>query len=274
MRYTVLHGLLLSPHHEDIRERIELRMGRIIALANQKGGVGKTTSAINIGAALAAAGRRVLLVDVDPQASLTDAVGIDASALPRSIYDVLTGQVPITDILQTVGMLTVAPATIDLAAAEMQLINEVGREHLLADALAPVAATYDELLIDCPPSLGLLTVNALTAADAVLIPVECHYLALRGLTQLVQSIEKVQRRTNPRLTILGVIPTMFDPRTVHETEVFNELQAFFPNKVLPPIRRSIRFAETAVAGQSILEYDPQHPGALAYRAVTQEVLGV
>ncbi len=249
-------------------------MGRIIALANQKGGVGKTTSAINIGAVLAAAGQRVLLVDSDPQASLTDAVGIDASALPRSIYDVLIGQVPLQDILQPVGALTVAPATIDLAAAEMQLISEVGRERILADALAPIVSMYDEILIDCPPSLGLLTVNALTAADAVLIPVECHYLALRGLTQLVQSIEKVQRRTNPRLTILGVIPTMFDPRTIHETEVFNELHTLFPQKVVSPVRRSIRFAESAVAGQSILDYDPQHPGAVAYRSVTQEVFGV
>lgn len=247
-------------------------MGRIIALANQKGGVGKTTSAINMGAALAAAGRRVLLVDIDPQSSLTDALGIDASALPHSIYDVLLGQMPIRAILQPVGDLTVAPATIDLAAAEMQLINEVGRERLLADALAPVVGEYDDILIDCPPSLGLLTVNALTAADAVLIPVECHYLALRGLTQLVQSIEKVQRRTNPRLAILGVVPTMFDHRTVHETEVLTELNTLFPNKVFTPIRRSIRFAETALAGQSMLDYDPQHPGAQAYRNLAQEVL--
>ena len=146
-------------------------MARIIALANQKGGVGKTTSAINPGAALAERGRRVLLVDVDPQASLTDAVGIDASALPQSIYDVLCGRIPMADILRPAAQLTVAPATIDLAAAEMQLINEVGREQILSDVLAPVAAGYDEILIDCPPSLGLLTINALTAADAVLVPV-------------------------------------------------------------------------------------------------------
>jgi chromosome partitioning protein len=154
-------------------------MARILALANQKGGVGKTTSAINLGAALAATGRRVLLVDVDPQASLTDALGIDASQLARSIYDVLLGDVAISDILQRVGALTVAPATIDLAAADMQLISEVGRERLLSDALAPVSSAFDEILIDCPPSLGLLTVNALMAADAVIIPVECHYGAAR-----------------------------------------------------------------------------------------------
>ena len=230
-------------------------MARIIALSNQKGGVGKTTSAINLGAALAAIGRRVLLVDIDPQASLTDALGIDASQLVQSIYDVLLGTVPLRTILQSRFQLTVAPATIDLAAA-----------------LASVTSAFDEILIDCPPSLGLLTVNALTAADAVLIPVECHYMALRGLTQLVQSIEKIQRRANPRLTILGVLPTMYDPRTLHEQEVLGELQKLFPGKVFPPIRRSIRFAETALAGKSMLVYDPTHVGAQAYRDLATEVL--
>ncbi|HEU4321969.1 MAG TPA: AAA family ATPase [Roseiflexaceae bacterium] len=247
-------------------------MARIIALANQKGGVGKTTSAINLGAALAEAGRRVLLVDCDPQASLTDALKIDAGALERSIYDVLQGEVPLRSILQEVGRITIAPATIDLAAAEMQLINEVGRERILADALAPVVSSFDEILIDCPPSLGLLTINALTAADAVLVPVECHYLALRGLSQLMDSISKIQRRTNPSLTLLGVLPTMYSNQTVHEQEVLGRLQEQFPDQVFTPIRRSIRFAETAVAGRPMIDYDPHHPGGEAYRALAREVL--
>ena len=168
--------------------------------------------------------------------------------------------------------MTIAPATIDLAAAEMQLINDVGREHILADALAPVVGRFDDVLIDCPPSLGILTINALTAADSVLIPVECHYLALRGLDQLMQSVAKIQRRTNPRLSLLGVLPTMYDARTVHEQEVLGDLRERFPGKVFAPIRRSIRFAETALAGRSMLDYDPSHPGAHDFQNLAEELL--
>jgi len=247
-------------------------MAGIIALANQKGGVGKTTTTLNLGTALAQQGRRVLLVDIDPQASLTDSVGIDTVNLRRSTYEVLRGELSLFDILQPIGMLTIAPATIDLAAAELQLASEIGRERLLINALVRVSSDYDDILIDCPPSLGLLTVNALTSATWVLVPTEGHYLALRGLTQLMESLQKVQERTNPALELLGILPTRFDGRTTHETEVLEALHERFPGRVFEPIPRSIRFAEAPVASKAILEYDPSHPGAEAYRALAEEVL--
>ena len=247
-------------------------MARIITLANQKGGVGKTTTAINLGAALSEQGRRVLLIDADPQASLSAALGLDPGALPRSLFEVLTESLPVGEVIYAVGDLTIVPATIDLAAAEVQLINEVGRERILADALAPVSADYDEILIDCPPTLGILTINALTAASHVLIPVECQFLAIRGLAQLMQSIEKIQRRTNPRLRLLGILPTMYDPRNVHDQDVLTTLEAEFKGQVFQPIRRSVRFAESALAGKPILAYEGGHPGAQAYRELAEEVL--
>jgi chromosome partitioning protein len=247
-------------------------MARIITLANQKGGVAKTSSAINLGAALAERQQRVLLVDLDPQSSLTAAMGINPAALQASIYTVIVARQPIREIIQPSERMHIAPATIDLAAAEAHLINEVGREHILGDALADVADDYDFILVDCPPSLGQLTINGLSCADEVLVPITCHYLALRGLEQLMDSIEKVQRRTNRRLRLLGILPTMVEGRTVHEQEVLNELHARFPNQVFSPVRKSIRFPESTVAGKSILEYDPTHPGAEAYRALAQEVL--
>lgn len=247
-------------------------MARIITLANQKGGVGKTTTAINLGAALRERGRRVLLIDADPQASLSAALGVDPGALSRSLFEVLTENLPISDVIQAAGELTIVPATIDLAAAEVQLINEVGRERILADALAPISADYDEILIDCPPTLGILTINALTAASHVLIPVECQFLAIRGLAQLMQSIEKIQRRTNPRLRLLGILPTMYDPRNVHDHDVLTTLEAEFTGRVFLPIRRSVRFAESALAGKPILSYEGGHPGAQAYRELAEEVL--
>ncbi|KAB8332802.1 ParA family protein [Scytonema tolypothrichoides VB-61278] len=247
-------------------------MARIIALANQKGGVGKTTTTINLGAALRERGRRVLLVDADPQASLSAALGVDPGALPRSLFEVLTDGLAVGEVIQAAGELTIVPATIDLAAAEVQLLNEVGRERVLSDALAPVSADYDDILIDCPPTLGILTINALTAASHVLIPVECHFLAIRGLAQLMQSVEKIQRRTNPRLRLLGILPTMYDPRNVHDHDVLTTLGAEFPGKMFQPIRRSVRFAESALAGKPILSYEGSHPGAQAYRHLAEEVL--
>lgn len=247
-------------------------MARIITLANQKGGVAKTSSAINLGAALAELDYRVLLVDLDPQSSLTAAIGIDPATLTASIYDVLVRHHRIADTILSSGKLYVAPATIDLAAAEAHLLTEVGREHVLSDALADVADQYDFILIDCPPSLGQLTINGLSSADQVLVPTECQYLALRGMEQLMDSIQKVQRRTNPRLKLLGILPTMFENRTVHEQEVLEILQHRFPDKVFAPIRKSIRFPESTVAGKPLLDYDPTHPGADAYRTLAREVL--
>ena len=246
-------------------------MARIVALANQKGGVAKTSSAINLGAALAEQGRRVLLVDLDPQASLTAALGINPADLPVSIYEVLRHKAAIPEILVETAGLSVAPATIDLAEVEVHLLNEVGREQVLAEALAEVTDRFDDILIDCPPSLGQLTINALTAADAVLVPIECSYLALRGLDQLMSTIAKIQRRSNPQLRLLGVLPTMYEGRTLHEREVLANLQQRFPNQVFTPIPRSVRFRDSTLAGVPMLTYDPTHPGAEAYRSLAREV---
>lgn len=246
-------------------------MARIIALANQKGGVAKTSSAINLGAALAELGRRVLLVDLDPQASLTAALGINPADLAASIHDVLVQKTPLADVLVTTAGMQIAPATIDLAGAEVHLLNEVGREQVLAEALADVADHFDAILIDCPPSLGQLTINALTAADLVLVPIECSYLALRGLDQLMETITKIRRRSNPRLRLLGVVPTMYEGRTIHEREVLANLRQRFPDQVFAPIPRSVRFRDSTLAGVPLLTYDSAHPGAAAYRALAREV---
>ena len=248
----------------------------IIALCNQKGGVGKTTTTINLGAALAETGRKVLLVDFDPQGSLSVGLGVNPHTLEKSVYDLLVRkQLGIEEVIQPTGTpgLDLLPSNIDLSAAEMQLVSEVAREQTLHRALAKVRHTYDVILIDCQPSLGLLTVNALTAADKVLMPLECEFFALRGIALLTDTISKVQDRLNPELDILGILGTMYDSRTLHSREVLERVvQAFGDTVFHTVIRRTIKFPETTVAGEPITSYAPNSPGATAYRMLAREVL--
>ena len=245
-------------------------------MCNQKGGVGKTTTTISLGAALVEAGRRVLLVDFDPQGSLTVGLGLNAHELDQSIYHVLMDRsLSLRDIISPTSVpgLDLAPANIDLSAAEMQLVTEVGREQALARALYDVRDDYDVILVDCQPSLGLLTVNALTASDGVIIPLECEYFALRGVALLKETIEKVRERTNPRLQIVGLLGTMFDSRTLHGREVLQTLVQGWGDLVFHTvIRRTVKFSDSTVAGEPITEYAPSSPGADAYRQLAREVL--
>ncbi len=249
---------------------------RIVALCNQKGGVGKTTSTINLGAALAEHGRRVLLVDFDPQGALSVGLGVNPGQLDRTVYDLLMDpRVAVDDVLlkTAVAGMDLLPSNIDLSAAEVQLVNEVAREQSLARTLREVAADYDLVLIDCQPSLGLLTVNALTAAHGVIIPLECEYFALRGVALLMQTIDKVRQRLNPQLQVDGVLATMYDGRTLHSREVLARVVEVFGDQVFDTVvSRTVRFPETTVAGRPITEYAPSSPGAAAYRDLALEVL--
>ncbi|HOC12820.1 MAG TPA: ParA family protein [Propionicimonas sp.] len=248
----------------------------IIAMCNQKGGVGKTTTTINLGAALAETGRRVLLVDFDPQGSLSVGLGVNPHTLETSIYDLLLNKKisPEEVITQTsVPGLELMPSNIDLSAAEVQLVSEVAREQTLRRVLTKVRHDYDIILIDCAPSLGLLTVNALTASDKVLMPLECEFFALRGIALLTDTIEKVQDRLNPELEVLGILGTMYDARTLHSREVLERVvQAFGDTVFHTVIRRTIKFPETTVAGEPITTYATTSPGAAAYRTLAREVL--
>jgi len=247
-------------------------VAHVIAFANQKGGVAKTTSTINVGAALREMGWRVLGVDMDPQANLTMCLGFDPEALPASMYDVLLGQTPVNEVILP-GEIDVAAASIDLAGAELALSSIIGRERALQRGLQPVFEDYDYILVDTPPSLGLLTINALTAAESVIVPVQCEYLSLRGLAQLERTLEMIRENLNPEVRIRGILPTMFDARTVHGQEAVNVLKEHFGKLVFQTaIRKTIRFAEAPVQGRSILKYDGKGPGAEAYRAVAREVL--
>ena len=248
---------------------------KIIALANQKGGVGKTTTTISLAGALAEYGRTVLLVDFDPQGALSAGMGIKSHDVP-TIYDLMIGREK--DVRQAIQPsnvkgIHVIPANIDLSAAEVHLVNEVAREHILANILKPVAAEYDVVFIDCQPSLGLLTVNALTASHGVLIPLEAEYFALRGVALLIDTIDKVRDRLNPSLQLDGIIATMYDARTLHAKEVLERVVDAFGDKVLDTvIGRTVKFHDASVAAMPITEFAPQHASANTYRQLARELI--
>lgn len=250
-------------------------MGRVVAVANQKGGVGKTTTVINLAAYLAEAGHRVLAVDIDPQGNTTTGLGVAKEAQETSIYDVLLESAPVSEAVAAtvVPSLHVIPATLDLAGAEVELTAVPERESRLKAALLPIRGRYDYVFVDCPPSLGLLTVNALTAADSLLIPIQCEFFALEGLSQLLATIERVRRQLNPALTIEGVVLTMYDARTNLSGQVAKEVRDHFGAKVYRAVvPRAVRLSEAPSHGQPISQYDPKSKAAQVYAQLAQEVM--
>ena len=247
-------------------------LARVIAFANQKGGVAKTTTTLNLGVAMAEKGQRVLLVDLDPQGNLTMSQGWNPDEIDRSMFDVLVHKLPITEIIRN-SEVDVAVSSIDLAGAELALSSMIGRERALEKGIAPVRESYDYILVDTPPSLGLLTINALVAANGVIVPVQCEYLSLRGLVQLENTLSMIRDNLNPQVEIQGILPTMFDKRLLHSREAVDILKENFGDLVLnTKIRKTVRYAEAPVKGQSVLKYDPSGDAANMYRDLAKEVL--
>jgi len=247
-------------------------MGRVISFANQKGGVAKTTTTLNLGVALAEQELKVLLVDLDPQGNLTMSQGLNPDTIERSMFDVLVHRLPIQEVIHHTEV-DLAVSSIDLAGAELALSSMIGRERALEKALAPIRESYDFVLVDTPPSLGLLTINALVASNGVIVPVQCEYLSLRGLVQLENTLSMIRENLNPDVGIEGILPTMYDKRTLHSREAVEILQENFGDLVFDTkIRKTVRYAEAPVKGTSVLKYDPSGNAAQAYRQLAKEVL--
>jgi chromosome partitioning protein len=247
-------------------------MGRVISFANQKGGVAKTTTTLNLGVALAEQELKVLLVDLDPQGNLTMSQGLNPDTIERSMFDVLVHRLPVQEVIHHTEV-DLAVSSIDLAGAELALSSMIGRERALEKALAPVKESYDFVLVDTPPSLGLLTINALVASNGVIVPVQCEYLSLRGLVQLENTLSMIRENLNPEVGIEGILPTMYDKRTLHSREAVEILQENFGDLVFDTkIRKTVRYAEAPVKGTSVLKYDPSGNAAQAYRQLAKEVL--
>jgi chromosome partitioning protein len=266
-----LSGILPRPRKRTSTSK-GATLGQVIAFANQKGGVAKTTTTLNLAVAFKEQGFEVLIVDLDPQGNLTMSQGMDPDQVERSMYDVLVHSMPVEDVIHRAEV-DVAVSSIDLAGAELALSSMIGRERALQKALLPVRNRYDYILIDTPPSLGLLTINALTASDGVIVPVQCEYLSLRGLVQLENTLSMIRENLNPVVEIKGILPTMFDSRTLHSREAVEMLKENFGDLVFETrIKKTVRYAEAPVEGSSVLKYDSSGPAAKAYRDLAKEVL--